>query len=382
MKYKPFLLSTALLFMAAVGLWAEPVIQASAISGHEGTYSLGDEVVFNVTFTNTTAVVVAQEGVTTEAEANAQNQANTAKEFTVTGFLVGFDIYGNAVEVPVRTSGGNEVAPASTLEIQGTVMIPTDGTFHRLTDGGDSIVLYYTYTHTPVGGAAIIVGSGGADGSGEVAISRIIELQGDLDFGNVPVGDSVLRSLIIRNVGTSELSVSGLALPAGFSGTWAGVIAPGEQQQVEVRFSPTLKQLYWGRVSVLSNKTSGANALLLRGTGLSAETTWYSGASNLLDGWRYFDWFKGFKPEGNNWIYHGRQGWLYVLGEDTNGLFLWDGALGRWMFTSETIYPWMYAYGADGGWVFFFEGGRPGSRYFKRGDTGQTLSEQQLRVTP
>ena len=272
MKYKPFLLSTALLFMAAVGLWAEPVIQASAISGHEGTYSLGDEVVFNVTFTNTTQVVVAQEGVTTAAEANAQNQANTAKEFTVTGFLVGFDIYGNAVEVPVSTSGGNEVAPASTLEIQGRVMIPMDGTFHRLTDGGDSIVLYYTYTHTPVGGAAIIVGSGGA------AISRIIELQGDLDFGNVPVGDSVLRSLVIRNVGTSELSVSGLALPAGFSGTWAGVIAPGEQQQVEVRFSPTLEQLYSGRVTVLSNQTSGVNTLSLSGTGVTSQVALQNGA--------------------------------------------------------------------------------------------------------
>jgi len=38
--------------------------------------------------------------------------------------------------------------------------------------------------------------------------------------------------------------------------------------------------------------------------------------------------------------------------------------------------------GPDGGWVFFFEGGRPGSRYFKRGDNGQTLSEQQLRMAP
>ena len=112
------------------------------------------------------------------------------------------------------------------------------------------------------------------------------------------------------------------------------------------------------------------------------ETTWYTGASYLSDGWRYFGWFKGFKPEGANWIYHGRHGWLYTLGADTSSLFLWDVALGRWMFTNETAYPWMYAYGPDGGWVFFFEGGRPGGRYFKRGDTGQTLSEQQLRMAP
>ena len=112
------------------------------------------------------------------------------------------------------------------------------------------------------------------------------------------------------------------------------------------------------------------------------ETTWYTGASYVSDGWRYFGWFKGFKPAGANWIYHGRHGWLYTLGADTSSLFLWDVALGRWMFTNETAYPWIYAYGPDGGWVFFFEGGRPGSRYFKRGDNGQTLSEQQLRMAP
>jgi len=107
-------------------------------------------------------------------------------------------------------------------------------------------------------------------------------------------------------------------------------------------------------------------------TGTVGTTNWYSGASFLQDGWRYFEWFKGFKPEGPNWIYHGRHGWLYTLGQDPSGIFLWDGALGRWMYTNETAYPWMYAYGADGGWVFFFEGG----------DNGQVLSEQNLSLNP
>lgn len=109
------------------------------------------------------------------------------------------------------------------------------------------------------------------------------------------------------------------------------------------------------------------------------ETTWYDSASNIQpEGWRYFSWFKGFKPEGPNWIYHGRHGWLYVIADNTSGMFLWDVALGRWMFTNATAYPWMYAYGAGGGWVFFFEGGSPGSRYFARGDNAQIVSEQEL----
>ncbi|NBB79745.1 MAG: hypothetical protein GVY36_09910 [Verrucomicrobia bacterium] len=109
---------------------------------------------------------------------------------------------------------------------------------------------------------------------------------------------------------------------------------------------------------------------------LDAASVWYDHASSIEpDGWRYFDWFKGFKPkDGTNWIYHGRHGWLFVLADDTSGMFLWDVALGHWLFTNETVYPWMYAYGPDEGWIFFFEGGRPGSRFFQRGDTGAVLS--------
>lgn len=107
---------------------------------------------------------------------------------------------------------------------------------------------------------------------------------------------------------------------------------------------------------------------------------WLTGAQVLADGWLFYDWFKGFKPGQNNWIYHARHGWLFVLGDNTEGMFLWDDVLGRWMFTSSSVYPWMYAYGPNEGWVFFFEGGRPGSRFFKRGDTGAVLSELGLKV--
>lgn len=94
---------------------------------------------------------------------------------------------------------------------------------------------------------------------------------------------------------------------------------------------------------------------------LTIATLWYDGADVLNDGWRYFDWFKGFRPGPDNWIFHGRHGWLFVQAESTEGMFLWDVETGRWLWSNETVYPWMYAYGPDEGWVFF-EGGHPGSR--------------------
>lgn len=36
--------------------------------------------------------------------------------------------------------------------------------------------------------------------------------------------------------------------------------------------------------------------------------------------------------------------------------------------------------GQNEDWVWFFEGGRSGSRYFKRGGSGEVISEQQLRA--
>jgi hypothetical protein len=108
------------------------------------------------------------------------------------------------------------------------------------------------------------------------------------------------------------------------------------------------------------------------------EQTWYDGAVELDDGWRYLDWFKSFKPVAGNWIYHDRLGWIYVIAEDTSSLYLWDNALGRWMWTSNLVYPWLYSFGEDAGWLYFFEDGTPGNRTFGRGDTGAIVSEEDL----
>jgi hypothetical protein len=96
-------------------------------------------------------------------------------------------------------------------------------------------------------------------------------------------------------------------------------------------------------------------------------------------GWFSLDWFKEFYPmEGTSSIFHDRLGWLFYSENDADSLLLWDVAMHRWFWTKPSSYPWMYAYGTDGGWVFFIEDGRPGNRQFRRGDTGELVSEEQL----
>ncbi|MEK7684677.1 MAG: MBG domain-containing protein, partial [Verrucomicrobiota bacterium] len=53
-------------------------------------------------------------------------------------------------------------------------------------------------------------------------VTRIIRLEGDLAFGNVPVGTSAQRTLTIANTGNSTLTVSGISYPGGFRSGFSG----------------------------------------------------------------------------------------------------------------------------------------------------------------
>lgn len=113
---------------------------------------------------------------------------------------------------------------------------------------------------------------------------------------------------------------------------------------------------------------------------LEGPTTWYHNSVELGDGWHWLGWFKGFKPVGDSWIYHSRHAWLFVIDDDPGSLFFWDMSLGSWFYTNDQIYPWLYFFGPNSGWLWFFEDGSPGERLFARGDTGEFVSEDQLRA--
>jgi hypothetical protein len=108
-----------------------------------------------------------------------------------------------------------------------------------------------------------------ASGTGVAAPTRIIALTGPLTFGNVGVGSTGQKTLIIKNTGTGPLTVTGISYPAGFSGDWSGSIAPGGTQNVPVTFTPAAAQAYSGTVTVNSDKTSGTETIAASGTGIA-----------------------------------------------------------------------------------------------------------------
>lgn len=103
--------------------------------------------------------------------------------------------------------------------------------------------------------------------------TRVIELSGDLSFGNVQTGQSLMRTLTIRNTGNLSLSVTNLSYPSGFSGNWGGGSIPsGDEQTVTVTFAPSSEQSYGGNIVVTSNATDGTNTIPVSGQGTAVPT--------------------------------------------------------------------------------------------------------------
>ena len=164
---------------------------------------------------------------------------------------------------------------------------------------------------------------------------------------------------------------------------WLTLLIDSGVGDTEIRYSLSRNASSSDRSGVITVSGRGITKTLTvtqRRAASSGSDPWFSGAVHLDGGWRYYDWFKAFKPTGESWFYHGRHGWLYSVGDSTEGIFFWDVAMRRWYWTNESVYPWIYLFGPNEDWYFFHETGSPGSRYFNRGGRGAILMEGQLQL--
>ncbi len=99
--------------------------------------------------------------------------------------------------------------------------------------------------------------------------SRLVALSGNLAFGSFNVGSVAQATLTIGNTGNSPLTVTGISVPTGFSGSFSGTVAPGASQNVAISFTPTSATNYGGNITVNSNATGGASTIAVSGTGTS-----------------------------------------------------------------------------------------------------------------
>ena len=88
-----------------------------------------------------------------------RNRTRTARNITIFDLnMVGDDIYDNQVAVPATlTSTTDALLPGDSFTFTGTVRIPRDGTFHRITGGGYSITGNFTFQYLEADNSLILV---------------------------------------------------------------------------------------------------------------------------------------------------------------------------------------------------------------------------------
>jgi hypothetical protein len=101
------------------------------------------------------------------------------------------------------------------------------------------------------------------------AVKAVIKLNGNLAFGNIPVGTSKSGTLQIENSGNSVLTVTSISYPedvtADFN-TGPMQIPPHGTGTVNVSFSPKRAGNYAGNIEVKSDALEGGNTFSIQGT--------------------------------------------------------------------------------------------------------------------
>lgn len=104
--------------------------------------------------------------------------------------------------------------------------------------------------------------------------TRIIRLEGDLDFGNITVGLTAQRTMAVFNDGNDTLTVTSITCSTGFSASpQSFTVSAGGSQPVTVTFSPSAEQIYGGTITVNSDKTSGTDTIGCSGVGVTVILT-------------------------------------------------------------------------------------------------------------
>jgi hypothetical protein len=98
--------------------------------------------------------------------------------------------------------------------------------------------------------------------------TKLIRLSGPLDFGRVTAGQTSNLVMTIYNDGNTNLTVSRISCPSGFSGAGSGSIPAGGATNVVVTFAPSDGQHYRGTIMVSSDATSGSCSTACSGTGI------------------------------------------------------------------------------------------------------------------
>ncbi len=103
-------------------------------------------------------------------------------------------------------------------------------------------------------------------------ITGVMVLIGDLNFGNVNVGETVTRILRIENHGLNDnINVSNIEVPDGYSvSSNTAEILPGAFNEIEISFSPVEEREYDGIISIINDIEQENNSISISGSAINS----------------------------------------------------------------------------------------------------------------
>lgn len=122
------------------------------------------------------------------------------------------------------------------------------------------------------------------DASGD-GVASVLGVTPVLDFGTVLTGATATATLTITNSGGWPLTVTNIACPAGFSGSWTGIVLAGAATNITISFSPLAATSYGGAGEIQSDAMNGSGLITFSGTGyvvIAGYSLWASAITNGL----------------------------------------------------------------------------------------------------
>ena len=114
------------------------------------------------------------------------------------------------------------------------------------------------------------------------------------------------------------------------------VSGQGDEFEHSLRLSSQMRQVYYRAYAVNAEGVAYGSTRYLKIDDNAYSPGWVN-ASPLLgaDGWWTSPWFGEFYVgDDSGWLTHGELGWLFTMGEHTNGIWIWREKLG-WMWTNS-----------------------------------------------
>ena len=220
----------------------------------------------------------------------SQNQAgSTNPQLTASASTLGFGsvtVNSSSTLSLALTSSGTSPVTVNSASISGAAFTIVGATLPATLNPGQSMTLQVQFKPTATGSAtgSLTIGSNSTTGStavvslngtGTTANSKLTLSASTLSFGNLAVNSSTTQSLTLTSSGASALTVNSASITGtGFTivgGSFPVTLNPNQSATLQVQFKPTAAGSATGSLTISSNATTGATAVVsLSGTGTSA----------------------------------------------------------------------------------------------------------------